>query len=54
MGAICSVENPALERNPGLKYTRTDAIFKKFNVKTNVKLKINVIWNFRSIQQNHH
>jgi hypothetical protein len=35
--------NPAPERNPGLKCTRTGAIFKKFYMKTNVKSKINVI-----------
>jgi hypothetical protein len=29
---------PAPERNPGLKGTCTDAIFEKFNVKTNFKL----------------
>jgi hypothetical protein len=26
-GVICSAENPAPERNPGQKLTRTDAIF---------------------------
>jgi hypothetical protein len=54
-GAICSAKNPSPEKNPVLECTRTDAIFKKYNVKTNFKLKINVIrkytLNFRFIQQ---
>jgi hypothetical protein len=32
-----------LERNPEPKHTRTDPIFKKFNMKTKLKIKINVI-----------
>jgi hypothetical protein len=35
-------KSPA-ERNPGMKRTRTDAIFKKMNVEMSFKLKINVI-----------
>jgi hypothetical protein len=34
--------NPSLEIIPGLKRTRTDAIFKKFNIKKKFKLKMNV------------
>jgi hypothetical protein len=37
-GAICSPENSAPERNPGLKRTRTDTILKTFNVEMNFKL----------------
>jgi hypothetical protein len=40
---IYSAENPAPGRNPGLKYTFIDAIFKNFNMKTELKHKINVI-----------
>jgi hypothetical protein len=36
------MENPPPERNPGLMLTQTDAIF-KLNVKTNFKIKLNVI-----------
>jgi hypothetical protein len=31
-----------LRENPGLKCTQTDAIFKKFNMKTELKQKVNV------------
>jgi hypothetical protein len=50
VGAICSGENPAPERNPGLKRTRMDAIFKMFNLKMNLKLKINVIRKYFELQ----
>jgi hypothetical protein len=47
-------ENPAPERNPRLERTQMSAIFKKFNVKTNFEIKINVIRKYlRYIQQNH-
>jgi hypothetical protein len=36
-GTNLSAVNPAPERNPELKCTRTEAIFKKFNVKKNFK-----------------
>jgi hypothetical protein len=36
-GANYSPGNPAPERNPGRKRTRTGAVFKKFIVKTTLK-----------------
>jgi hypothetical protein len=48
---ICSAENPAPEGNPwGLKHTRMEAIFKKFNMKTNFKLNINVMRKYFELQ----
>jgi hypothetical protein len=50
------VENPAPERNPGLKQTRLGAIVKKLSVKTTFKLKTNKIQNnlnFSSILPNY-
>jgi hypothetical protein len=48
----CSVANPPLFVNPGLKCTWTDAILNKFDWKMNFKIKINLksdLMNFRSI-----
>jgi hypothetical protein len=42
-GAICYAENPPPEKNPGPKHAWTDAIFKKFIVKTRYELTIIVI-----------
>jgi hypothetical protein len=40
--ANCSAGNPPPRRNPGLKCTRTEVIFKKFDGKMNFKFKENV------------
>jgi hypothetical protein len=48
----CSVGNPSTRGNPGLKWTRTDAILKKIDWQQILKIKINVQQdpkNFRSI-----
>jgi hypothetical protein len=51
-GANCSAEIPPHERNQVVKpEAHPDrCFFKKFNVKTNFKLKINVIWQFCELQ----
>jgi hypothetical protein len=49
-GAHRSAEHPSPERNRGLKRTRTDAIFKKFDLKMELKLRLNVIWKHFGLQ----